>query len=43
MGTAAFDQVVACFGADVVGDDGEVDRRVLGSKVFGNPEALNSN
>ena len=39
-GTAAFDQVVACFGADVVGDDGEVDRRVLGSKVFGNPEAL---
>lgn len=39
-GTAAFDQVVACFGADVVGDDGEVDRRVLGSKVFGNSEAL---
>ena len=39
-GTAAFDQVVATFGSDVVGDDGEVDRRKLGGKVFGNAKAL---
>lgn len=39
-GSAAFDAVVATFGEDVVGEDGEVDRRVLGSKVFGSPEKL---
>lgn len=39
-GCAAFDQVVATFGDDVVGDDGEVDRRVLSGKVFGNEAAL---
>ena len=39
-GTAAFDQVVEAFGPDVVGDDGEVDRRALGGKVFGDPAAL---
>ena len=39
-GTAAFDQVIEAFGADVVGDDGEVDRRALGGKVFGDPAAL---
>ncbi len=39
-GTTAFDQVIEAFGADVVGNDGEVDRRVLGGKVFGNPAAL---
>jgi phosphopantetheine adenylyltransferase/dephospho-CoA kinase len=39
-GSAAFDQVVSTFGADVVGEDGEVARRQLGGKVFGNPTAL---
>ena len=39
-GRPAFDQVVAAFGDDVVGDDGEIDRRVLGGKVFGSPERL---
>lgn len=39
-GTGAFDQVVATFGTDVVGEDGEVDRRALGAKVFGNDAAL---
>ena len=39
-GSAAFDQVVATFGENVVGTDGEIDRRALGGKVFGNPEAL---
>ena len=35
-----FREVVSTFGDDVVGEDGEIDRRVLGSKVFGNPEAM---
>ena len=38
--TDGFREVVATFGDDVVGENGEIDRRVLGSKVFGNPEAL---
>ncbi len=39
-GTEAFQKVVTTFGEDVVGEDGEIDRRVLGSKVFGNEAAL---
>lgn len=39
-GSDAFSQVVTTFGADVVGEDGEIDRRVLGDKVFGNEVAL---
>ena len=37
-GTQAFTQVVEAFGEDIVGDDGEVDRRSLGGKVFGHPD-----
>ena len=39
-GSGAFDQVVAVFGTDIVADDGEIDRRKLGGKVFGNEAAL---
>lgn len=39
-GRPAFDKVVAEFGRDVVGDDGEIDRRALGGKVFGSPDEL---
>jgi len=39
-GTEAFAKVAATFGADVVGADGRIDRKVLGSKVFGKPEEL---
>ena len=39
-GRPAFDKVVAAFGQDVVGEDGEIDRRALGGKVFGSPELL---
>ena len=39
-GRPAFDKVVAAFGQDVVGEDGEIDRRALGGKVFGSPEQL---
>ena len=39
-GTPGFDRVVAAFGLDVLAADGTVDRRVLGSKVFGKPEEM---
>ena len=39
-GTEAFQQVVATFGEDVVGDDGEIDRAALGAKVFGEGNRL---
>jgi len=38
-GTETFDKVVEAFGEDVVGADGEVDRKALGGKVFADPEA----
>ena len=38
--TDGFREVVATFGDDVVSPSGEVDRRALGGKVFGNPEAM---
>ena len=38
--TDGFREVVEAFGEDVVGENGEIDRRALGGKVFGNPEAL---
>lgn len=39
-GTPGFDRVVAAFGRDIVGPDGYIDRRILGSKVFGKPEEM---
>ncbi len=36
----AFREVVEVFGADIVGADGKVDRKVLGGKVFGKPDEL---
>lgn len=38
-GTETYRALVEAFGEDIVGPDGEIDRKVLGSKVFGNPEA----
>lgn len=35
-----FARVVEAFGDDVVGDDGRIDRRALGGKVFGDADAL---
>ena len=40
-GTAAFDRIVAIFGREIVGEDGYIDRRVLGANVFGKPEEMN--
>ena len=39
-GTAAFDEVIVTFGEEVRGDDGQIDRKVLGGKVFGKPREL---
>ena len=40
-GTDAFDRIVGIFGEEIVGADGFIDRRILGAKVFGNPEQMN--
>lgn len=39
-GSEVYDRVVAAFGPAIVGDDGEIDRAVLGGIVFDDPEAL---
>lgn len=39
-GKPAFDRIVAAFGDEVVGADGFIDRRILGAKVFGQPEEM---
>ena len=39
-GTACFDSVVSEFGQDVVAEDGSIDRKVLGSKVFAEESSL---
>ncbi len=39
-GTEGFELVVRRFGDDVVAGDGSIDRRVLGTKVFGDARAL---
>lgn len=39
-GTETFRAVVAAFGDELVAEDGTIDRRVLGGKVFGKPEEL---
>ena len=39
-GGPAYDPVIAAFGADIVASDRTIDRKKLGSIVFGNPEKL---
>ncbi|HJN91563.1 MAG TPA: dephospho-CoA kinase [Dehalococcoidia bacterium] len=39
-GRPAFDRLVAAFGGDIVGADGFIDRKVLGSKVFGDRDKM---
>ena len=39
-GQPGFDNVLAAFGKEVMDADGEIDRKALGSKVFGNAEQL---
>jgi dephospho-CoA kinase len=40
-GGPAYDAVIAAFGAQVLASDRTIDRKKLGSIVFGNPEQLN--
>lgn len=39
-GGPAYDQVVQAFGEFIVGEDGQIDRQILGGIVFANPKAL---
>ena len=39
-GKPAFDRIVEIFGRDIIGEDGYIDRKILGSKVFGRPEEM---
>ena len=39
-GTQAYYDVIATFGEDLRAEDGSIDRRVLGKKVFGDPAQL---
>ena len=39
-GTQGYLKVIEAFGLDVVDDENQIDRKVLGSKVFGNPAEL---
>ncbi|XP_009986958.1 PREDICTED: bifunctional coenzyme A synthase, partial [Tauraco erythrolophus] len=41
-GGPAYGQVVAAFGTEIVDEDGTINRKVLGAKVFGNQEQLKS-
>lgn len=40
-GSACYDAVIAAFGGDIVAADGQIDRKALGAKVFGNPAERN--
>jgi len=39
-GTPGFEQIVNSFGHDLVAEDGTIDRRILGGKVFGAPDEM---
>ncbi|MCY4531391.1 MAG: dephospho-CoA kinase [Gammaproteobacteria bacterium] len=39
-GARAYREVIATFGDDLIDDDHQIDRKILGSKVFGNQDAL---
>jgi len=39
-GTPGFERIVNAFGHDLVAEDGTIDRRILGGKVFGAPEEM---
>ncbi|XP_069733142.1 bifunctional coenzyme A synthase [Phaenicophaeus curvirostris] len=41
-GGPAYERVVAAFGAEILNEDGTINRKVLGAKVFGNEERLKS-
>lgn len=40
QGGSAYDAVVGAFGSEILQPDGEIDRKALGERVFGNPAEL---
>jgi len=40
VGTHAYREVIETFGEDIVSNDNEIDRKILGKKVFGQPAEL---
>ena len=40
-GKPAFHRIIEEFGESIVGGDGYIDRKILGSKVFGDPDSMN--
>lgn len=38
--TSGFEKIVNAFGHDLVAEDGSIDRRILGGKVFGAPDEM---
>ncbi|KAK4291551.1 hypothetical protein Pmani_035629 [Petrolisthes manimaculis] len=38
--TNCYIKLIETFGADIIGNDGEINRKILGGKVFGNKDAL---
>ena len=40
-GKPAFHRIIDEFGESIVGDDGYIDRKILGSKVFGDADSMN--
>ena len=41
-GKPGFDRIVSEFSESVVGEDGYIDRKILGSKVFGDQERMSA-
>lgn len=39
-GYPAYDEIISCYGSNIVGPDGEIMRKELGKIVFGNPSEL---
>ncbi len=39
-GTVCFDRLVALLGSDVVGADGEIDKKIMADRIFGDEEVL---
>lgn len=39
-GTEPYKRILSLFGQDILSEDGEINRRVLGNKVFGNPTKM---
>lgn len=39
-GSSSYEKTLECFGEDILKESGEIDRKILGEKVFSNPKLL---